>query len=119
MSNPAKTVVNQARATSIAAALSTPAGRIALAQAMMNPIRRSVGYSAIGRKILGFPKQTYHYFCKKCDKVWKKRVEMWMKSSHLTVRCSCGGQPEVHRIATRGLLTVFGETECRRRKSVA
>lgn len=114
MSNPAKTAVNQAKAASIAAALSTPAGRIALAQSMMNPIRRNIGYSAIGRAILGSTKRTYHYFCKECDKVWKKRVEMWMKSSHLTVRCSCGCQPEVHRIATRGLLTVFGETECRR-----
>jgi hypothetical protein len=36
----------------IAQALETPEGRIALAQAMVEPIRRSLDYQSIGRKLL-------------------------------------------------------------------
>lgn len=36
----------------IAQALNTPEGRIALAQSMVEPIRRNLEYQAIGRKLL-------------------------------------------------------------------
>ena len=36
----------------IAQALETPEGRVALAQAMVEPIRRALEYQAVGRKLL-------------------------------------------------------------------
>jgi len=36
----------------IATALETPEGRVALAQAMVEPIKRALEYQAIGRKLL-------------------------------------------------------------------
>jgi len=43
---------NRERANMISQALDTPEGRIALAQSMCEPIRRSLQYQAIGRKLL-------------------------------------------------------------------
>jgi hypothetical protein len=42
----------EARETMIAQALDTPEGRVALAQAMVEPIRRALEYQAVGRKLL-------------------------------------------------------------------
>jgi len=47
-----KKSVNQERETLIAQALDTPEGRVALAQAMVEPIRRALEYQAVGRKLL-------------------------------------------------------------------
>jgi len=47
-----KRSVNQDRETLIAQALETPEGRVALAQAMVEPIRRALEYQAVGRKLL-------------------------------------------------------------------
>jgi len=47
-----KRSVNQERETLIAQALETPEGRVALAQAMVEPIRRALEYQAVGRKLL-------------------------------------------------------------------
>lgn len=47
-----KRAVNQERETVIAQALDTPEGRVALAQAMVEPIRRALEYQAVGRKLL-------------------------------------------------------------------
>ena len=47
-----KRAVNAERETLIAQALDTPEGRVALAQAMVEPIRRALEYQAIGRKLL-------------------------------------------------------------------
>ena len=44
--------INEQRETVIAQALQTPEGRTALAQAMVEPIKTSLMYQAIGRKIL-------------------------------------------------------------------
>jgi len=44
--------INEQRETVIAQALETPEGRTALAQAMVEPIKTSLMYQAIGRKIL-------------------------------------------------------------------
>ena len=47
-----KKAVNQEREMLIAQALETPEGRVALAQAMVEPIRRALEYQAVGRKLL-------------------------------------------------------------------
>jgi len=47
-----KQAVNQQKETLIAQALDTPEGRVALAQAMVEPIRRALEYQAVGRKLL-------------------------------------------------------------------
>jgi len=47
-----KRSVNQERETLIAQALETPEGRVALAQAMVEPIRRALEYQAVGRNLL-------------------------------------------------------------------
>ncbi len=47
-----KRAVNAERETLIAQALDTPEGRLALAQAMVEPIRRALEYQAVGRKLL-------------------------------------------------------------------
>ena len=44
--------VNAEREALIAQALDTPEGRVALAQAMVEPIRRALEYQAVGRKLL-------------------------------------------------------------------
>ena len=46
----------------IAQALNTDEGRVALAQAMVEPIRRSLEYQAVGRKLLmvDWPKKLVH-----------------------------------------------------------
>jgi hypothetical protein len=44
--------LNTAREHVIAVALETPEGRVALAQAMVEPIKTSLLYQAIGRKLL-------------------------------------------------------------------
>ena len=44
--------VNSEREALIAQALDTPEGRVALAQAMVEPIRRALEYQAVGRKLL-------------------------------------------------------------------
>jgi hypothetical protein len=40
------------RETLLSQALSSPEGRVALAQSMVEPIRRSLEYQAVGRKLL-------------------------------------------------------------------
>jgi hypothetical protein len=47
-----KQAVNQQKEALIAQALDTPEGRVALAQAMVEPIRRALEYQAVGRKLL-------------------------------------------------------------------
>jgi len=47
-----KRAVNAERESLIAQALDTPEGRVALAQAMVEPIRRALEYQAVGRKLL-------------------------------------------------------------------
>ena len=47
-----KKAVNAERENVIAQALATPEGRVALAQAMVEPIRRALEYQAVGRKLL-------------------------------------------------------------------
>ena len=47
-----KRSVNAEREALIAQALETPEGRVALAQAMVEPIRRALEYQAVGRKLL-------------------------------------------------------------------
>jgi hypothetical protein len=47
-----KKAVNAERESLIAQALDTPEGRVALAQAMVEPIRRALEYQAVGRKLL-------------------------------------------------------------------
>lgn len=47
-----KRAVNAEREALIAQALDTPEGRVALAQAMVEPIRRALEYQAVGRKLL-------------------------------------------------------------------
>jgi len=47
-----KKAVNEKRAELIATAMDTPEGRVALAQAMVEPIRRALEYQAVGRKLL-------------------------------------------------------------------
>jgi len=47
-----KKSVNAEREALIAQALDTPEGRVALAQAMVEPIRRALEYQAVGRKLL-------------------------------------------------------------------
>lgn len=47
-----KKAVNAEREALIAQALDTPEGRVALAQAMVAPIRRALEYQAVGRKLL-------------------------------------------------------------------
>jgi len=47
-----KKAVNEKRAELIAQAMDTPEGRVALAQAMVEPIRRALEYQAVGRKLL-------------------------------------------------------------------
>ncbi len=47
-----KRSVNSERESLIAQALETPEGRVALAQAMVEPIRRALEYQAVGRKLL-------------------------------------------------------------------
>jgi len=47
-----KRAVNEKRAALIAQAMDTPEGRVALAQAMVEPIRRALEYQAVGRKLL-------------------------------------------------------------------
>ena len=47
-----KRSVNQEKEALIAQALETPEGRVALAQAMVEPIRRALEYQAVGRKLL-------------------------------------------------------------------
>ena len=47
-----KRAVNEKRAALIAQAMDTPQGRVALAQAMVEPIRRALEYQAVGRKLL-------------------------------------------------------------------
>ena len=47
-----KRAVNERRAALIAQAMDTPEGRVALAQAMVEPIRRALEYQAVGRKLL-------------------------------------------------------------------
>ena len=47
-----KKSVNEKRAQLIAQAMDTPEGRVALAQAMVEPIRRALEYQAVGRKLL-------------------------------------------------------------------
>jgi len=47
-----KKSVNEEREALIAQALESPEGRVALAQAMVEPIRRALEYQAVGRKLL-------------------------------------------------------------------
>jgi len=47
-----KKAVNQEREMIIAQTLESPEGRVALAQAMVEPIRRALEYQAVGRKLL-------------------------------------------------------------------
>ena len=47
-----KRAINAEREALIAQALETPEGRVALAQAMVEPIRRALEYQAVGRKLL-------------------------------------------------------------------
>ena len=47
-----KKAVSEKRAQLIAQAMDTPEGRVALAQAMVEPIRRALEYQAVGRKLL-------------------------------------------------------------------
>lgn len=47
-----KRAVNAEREMKIAQTLDTPEGRVALAQAMVEPIRRALEYQAVGRKLL-------------------------------------------------------------------
>jgi len=47
-----KKSVNEKREMLIAQALESPEGRVALAQAMVEPIRRALEYQAVGRKLL-------------------------------------------------------------------
>lgn len=47
-----KRAVNAEREALIAQALDTPEGRVALAQAMVEPIRRALEYQVVGRKLL-------------------------------------------------------------------
>jgi hypothetical protein len=47
-----KKAVNAEKEALIAQALETPEGRVALAQAMVEPIRRALEYQAVGRKLL-------------------------------------------------------------------
>lgn len=47
-----KKSVNQKKEMVIAQAMDTPEGRVALAQAMVEPIRRALEYQAVGRKLL-------------------------------------------------------------------
>jgi hypothetical protein len=47
-----KNVTDERRELLIAQALETPEGRVALAQAMVEPIKRALEYQAIGRKLL-------------------------------------------------------------------
>src|SRR3990172_2901217 len=47
-----KRAVNQEPEMLIAQALESPEGRVALAQAMVEPIRRALEYQAVGRKLL-------------------------------------------------------------------
>jgi hypothetical protein len=47
-----KRSVNEEREALIAQALESPEGRVALAQAMVEPIRRALEYQAVGRKLL-------------------------------------------------------------------
>jgi len=47
-----KRAVNQKREMIIAQSLESPQGRVALAQAMVEPIRRALEYQAVGRKLL-------------------------------------------------------------------
>jgi len=47
-----KRAVNQEREVLIAQSLESPEGRVALAQAMVEPIRRALEYQAVGRKLL-------------------------------------------------------------------
>ena len=47
-----KKAIDAKRAAIIADALSTPEGRIALASAMVEPLRRSMEYSSIGRQLM-------------------------------------------------------------------
>jgi hypothetical protein len=47
-----KRAVNAEREALIAQALESPEGRVALAQAMVEPIRRALEYQAVGRKLL-------------------------------------------------------------------
>lgn len=47
-----KRSVNQEREMLIAQSLESPEGRVALAQAMVEPIRRALEYQAVGRKLL-------------------------------------------------------------------
>jgi hypothetical protein len=47
-----KRAVNQERELLIAQSLESPEGRVALAQAMVEPIRRALEYQAVGRKLL-------------------------------------------------------------------
>ena len=47
-----KQAINQQKEALIAQALDTPEGRVALAQAMVEPIRRALEYQAVGRKLL-------------------------------------------------------------------
>ena len=47
-----KRAVNAEREALISQALETPEGRVALAQAMVEPIRRALEYQAVGRKLL-------------------------------------------------------------------
>ena len=46
-----KRAVNAEREALIAQALDTPQGRVALAQAMVEPIRRALEYQSIGRRL--------------------------------------------------------------------
>ena len=45
-------LTNEQKEAVIAQALNTDEGRVALAQAMVEPIRRSLEYQAVGRKLL-------------------------------------------------------------------
>lgn len=47
-----KRAINAEREVAIGQALDTPEGRVALAQAMVEPIRRALEYQAVGRKLL-------------------------------------------------------------------
>jgi hypothetical protein len=47
-----KKAIQQKKEALIAQALETPEGRVALAQAMVEPIRRALEYQAVGRKLL-------------------------------------------------------------------
>jgi hypothetical protein len=47
-----RNLTNEQKEAVIAQALNTDEGRVALAQAMVEPIRRSLEYQAVGRKLL-------------------------------------------------------------------